>query len=59
MNFGENLCNIKRNQGTETFRDNNIKVSRFVHVEIVSHLAQHLFFPGKKLAKQIVLVIGK
>jgi hypothetical protein len=39
MNFGENLWNIYiktlvKNQGAETFRDNNIRVSRFVHVEI-------------------------
>ncbi len=44
MNFGENLWNIHiktlvKNQGAETFREHNIRVSRFVHVEIVSHLA--------------------
>jgi hypothetical protein len=39
-----------------TFRDNGIKVLRYIHLETVSHLVQHLCF-AKKLAKQKVFVL--
>ncbi len=39
-----------------TFRDNGIKVLRYIHLEIVSHLVKHLFC-AKKLAKQKVFVL--
>jgi hypothetical protein len=42
----------KKNQETVTSINNDIKVLRFVHTEIVSHLGQCLFFSRKKLAKQ-------
>jgi hypothetical protein len=44
-----------------TFRDRGIIVLRFVHIEIVSHLAQRLqyFSLAKKLAKHIVFVLGQ
>ncbi len=53
MNFGGNLCKIyintqKKNQEAVTSVDNKIKVLRFVHTEIISHLAQRQFFFRKK-----------
>jgi hypothetical protein len=53
MNFGGNLCKIyintqKKNQEAVISVDNKIKVLRFVHTEIVSHLAQRQFFFRKK-----------
>ncbi len=39
-----------------TFRDNGIKVLKYIHLETVSHLVQHLFF-ANKLAKQKVFVL--
>ncbi len=66
MNFGGNLCKIyiskhtEKNQEAVTSIDNKIKVLRFIHTEIVSHLAQRQFFFRKRnLAKQKVLIIGK
>jgi hypothetical protein len=57
VKFGENLHKIhtdteKKNQVAVTFRDNGIEVLRYIYLETVSHLVQHLFFLAKKLGKQ-------
>jgi hypothetical protein len=39
------------------FRDNSIKVLRFVQTEIISHLAQHQFFSQKRLPNKMFFVI--
>jgi hypothetical protein len=66
MQFGENLHKIhintwKKNQEAVNFRNNNIKVLRFVQTEINCHLAQRLFFFSKKTCqtKSICLRIEK
>ncbi len=61
VKFGENLYKIhtdseKKNQVVGTFRDNGIKVLRYIHLETVSHLVQKFFF-AKKLAKQQVFFL--
>jgi hypothetical protein len=38
-----------KNQVAVTFRDNGIKVLRYIPLETVGHLVQHLFFLQKSL----------
>jgi hypothetical protein len=54
VKFSGNLHKIqtdteKKIQVAVTFRDNGIKVLRYIYLETVSHLVQHLFF--KKACK--------
>ncbi len=60
VKFSENLYKIhadteKKNQIAVTFRDNGIKVLRYIHLETVSHLVQHLFFCKKSLQTKTFL----
>ncbi len=63
MKFGEKLHKIlyiqilRKNQIAVTFRDNGIKVLRYIYLETVSHLVQHLLILQKKLAKQKFFVL--
>jgi hypothetical protein len=61
VKFAENRHKIhtdtkEKNQVAVTFRDNGIKVLRYIYLETVSYLVQHLFCLAKKLAKQKIFV---
>ncbi len=42
---------MRKKQSVLIFRDSGVKVLRFVYIEIVSHLAQNLFFLHKKVCQ--------
>jgi hypothetical protein len=53
---------MRTKTGAVTFRDNGTKLLRFVQIEIISHLAQRLFFFRKKpcqTTKQKVFILGQ